>query len=306
MRTIVVLFLSFLINPVSAYSTTCSSLCANAQKALKAGSASLRSIEADQTLKLIRDGDALFLDFEVQNIPSIAKLIGEGQAQDPQMIVAILTEHKKTFPDKPIPVQKIVPEQVRAVLGTCQVGQHCYEAAFRFHRPGYVWLNDHVPYIKKNYVKLKRGEKFRWGDLVVIFGMGFSRMTPITKHAFIYLGGDEIYERANSSESVQNMFSTMDSTMAYYRLMSRMPGTEMMAFEVFRYDPEHANPSANPIGDADAIIPLFPNESFSRSDARRFIPPEETAPTAVVDQPSRNAPCSCGSGKKYKKCHGAQ
>jgi preprotein translocase subunit SecA len=29
------------------------------------------------------------------------------------------------------------------------------------------------------------------------------------------------------------------------------------------------------------------------------------APRAVSDKVPRNAPCPCGSGKKYKKCHGA-
>jgi uncharacterized protein len=28
-------------------------------------------------------------------------------------------------------------------------------------------------------------------------------------------------------------------------------------------------------------------------------------PARRADQPDRNAPCPCGSGKKYKKCHGA-
>ena len=30
-----------------------------------------------------------------------------------------------------------------------------------------------------------------------------------------------------------------------------------------------------------------------------------TAPQAVIDKVPRNAPCPCGSGRKYKKCHGA-
>jgi preprotein translocase subunit SecA len=28
-------------------------------------------------------------------------------------------------------------------------------------------------------------------------------------------------------------------------------------------------------------------------------------PVTVPDEPGRNDPCPCGSGKKYKKCHGA-
>jgi len=30
-----------------------------------------------------------------------------------------------------------------------------------------------------------------------------------------------------------------------------------------------------------------------------------TAPTSRIDKPARNAPCPCGSGKKYKRCCGA-
>jgi preprotein translocase subunit SecA len=29
------------------------------------------------------------------------------------------------------------------------------------------------------------------------------------------------------------------------------------------------------------------------------------APQAKSDKVGRNAPCPCGSGRKYKKCHGA-
>ena len=29
------------------------------------------------------------------------------------------------------------------------------------------------------------------------------------------------------------------------------------------------------------------------------------APSGVVPEVGRNDPCPCGSGKKYKKCHGA-
>jgi preprotein translocase subunit SecA len=30
-----------------------------------------------------------------------------------------------------------------------------------------------------------------------------------------------------------------------------------------------------------------------------------SAPAASSNEPGRNAPCPCGSGKKYKRCHGA-
>jgi len=31
----------------------------------------------------------------------------------------------------------------------------------------------------------------------------------------------------------------------------------------------------------------------------------ERVPVSVEKEPGRNDPCPCGSGKKYKKCHGA-
>ena len=30
----------------------------------------------------------------------------------------------------------------------------------------------------------------------------------------------------------------------------------------------------------------------------------EKVPVTAADEPGRNDPCPCGSGKKYKKCHG--
>ena len=32
---------------------------------------------------------------------------------------------------------------------------------------------------------------------------------------------------------------------------------------------------------------------------------ERVEPARAADKPGRNDPCFCGSGKKYKKCHGA-
>jgi preprotein translocase subunit SecA len=34
-------------------------------------------------------------------------------------------------------------------------------------------------------------------------------------------------------------------------------------------------------------------------------PDDGQAPQAKSDKVGRNAPCPCGSGRKYKKCHGA-
>ena len=47
---------------------------------------------------------------------------------------------------------------------------------------------------------------------------------------------------------------------------------------------------------------------FKREDGRWYFvdgKPVKTAPVRVLAKPGRNEPCSCGSGKKYKKCCGA-
>ena len=60
-----------------------------------------------------------------------------------------------------------------------------------------------------------------------------------------------------------------------------------------------------PDGDGDGPPPNV------AADGRRGAPPPR-APAAVAvqqrvvyDKVGRNDPCPCGSGKKYKKCHGA-
>ena len=44
---------------------------------------------------------------------------------------------------------------------------------------------------------------------------------------------------------------------------------------------------------------------FRRLDGKwRYISAEKTKPAVSEKKPGRNDPCPCGSGKKYKKCHG--
>lgn len=49
---------------------------------------------------------------------------------------------------------------------------------------------------------------------------------------------------------------------------------------------------------------------FEREDAQwRFVTGDELKNPTVryeTHRPGRNEPCPCGSGKKYKKCHGSQ
>ncbi|RQW99143.1 SEC-C metal-binding domain-containing protein, partial [Micromonospora globispora] len=43
-------------------------------------------------------------------------------------------------------------------------------------------------------------------------------------------------------------------------------------------------------------------QAVAAGTARRAAPGRVDA---AGDSPSRNAPCPCGSGRKYKRCHGA-
>ena len=50
------------------------------------------------------------------------------------------------------------------------------------------------------------------------------------------------------------------------------------------------------------IAGLEPDKPEDISDVERLLHP--TRPVAVEKTPGRNEPCPCGSGKKYKHCHG--
>jgi len=47
------------------------------------------------------------------------------------------------------------------------------------------------------------------------------------------------------------------------------------------------------------------DEARSAASAATSAPPEPRRPVKVEQKVGRNDPCPCGSGKKYKKCHGA-
>jgi preprotein translocase subunit SecA len=47
------------------------------------------------------------------------------------------------------------------------------------------------------------------------------------------------------------------------------------------------------------------DEARSASTAATSAPPQPKQPVKVEKKAGRNDPCPCGSGKKYKKCHGA-
>ena len=51
------------------------------------------------------------------------------------------------------------------------------------------------------------------------------------------------------------------------------------------------------------IVGIEPDMPEDVSDVDRLLNPLEPARAAQI--PGRNDPCHCGSGKKFKKCHGA-
>jgi preprotein translocase subunit SecA len=64
-----------------------------------------------------------------------------------------------------------------------------------------------------------------------------------------------------------------------------------------------ARAGAGVSGDPQAPIPAGPDPrtlGTNRGDQQE----KENVPVTVPDEPGRNDPCPCGSGKKYKKCHG--
>jgi SWIM/SEC-C metal-binding protein len=50
------------------------------------------------------------------------------------------------------------------------------------------------------------------------------------------------------------------------------------------------------------IVGLEPDKPEDLSDVMRLLHPPE--PIQALPTPGRNDPCSCGSGRKYKKCCG--
>jgi SWIM/SEC-C metal-binding protein len=51
------------------------------------------------------------------------------------------------------------------------------------------------------------------------------------------------------------------------------------------------------------IVGLEPDQDEDISDVERLLHPR--APAKAATAPGRNDPCPCGSGRKYKKCCGA-
>ncbi len=51
------------------------------------------------------------------------------------------------------------------------------------------------------------------------------------------------------------------------------------------------------------LVGIEPDRPEDTTDLERLLNPLE--PVRAAPTPGRNDPCLCGSGKKYKRCHGA-
>ena len=67
-----------------------------------------------------------------------------------------------------------------------------------------------------------------------------------------------------------------------------------------RLDPSRARASH-----ASAAAGYGVDSAGATSDARERDPTAKKQPDTVAERVGRNDPCPCGSGKKYKRCHGA-
>ncbi|WP_419935037.1 preprotein translocase subunit SecA [Candidatus Palauibacter sp.] len=62
--------------------------------------------------------------------------------------------------------------------------------------------------------------------------------------------------------------------------------------------------SATGVAASAAVRDLTPDDTGARAALRAGRPRRAGPPTTAAKAPGRNAPCPCGSGRKYKKCHG--
>ena len=66
-----------------------------------------------------------------------------------------------------------------------------------------------------------------------------------------------------------------------------------------------ASRAAAPRASAGTAYDVARRQAIARNAAAKQAEAKEQKPTATVPEVGRNDPCPCGSGKKYKKCHGS-
>jgi preprotein translocase subunit SecA len=96
----------------------------------------------------------------------------------------------------------------------------------------------------------------------------------------------------------------------FLKLQVQLPGEERRPLAARVAQP--TRPAAEPKGDTDFLVPGAARQARALAQATTSGPGEPgSGPVArgpaqrTVPKVGRNDPCPCGSGKKYKKCHGA-
>jgi preprotein translocase subunit SecA len=86
------------------------------------------------------------------------------------------------------------------------------------------------------------------------------------------------------------------------------PSTSQATTQRVEEPPPETDPLGAAMGGARRINPTGqprPPQDVSRLATNRGDgPPPAQQPASAEDKIGRNDPCPCGSGKKYKKCHG--
>ena len=67
---------------------------------------------------------------------------------------------------------------------------------------------------------------------------------------------------------------------------------------------EEAGFTATGVASSAAVRDLTPDDAAARAALQAGQPRRASAPATADKAPGRNQPCPCGSGRKYKKCHG--
>ena len=71
-----------------------------------------------------------------------------------------------------------------------------------------------------------------------------------------------------------------------------------------RRDYPQSSTATNPYANYSTTRDSYPGESAQRAAAAGPQRPQPTQPIKAAPKVGRNDPCPCGSGKKYKNCHG--
>ena len=109
-----------------------------------------------------------------------------------------------------------------------------------------------------------------------------------------------------SYELFKNMVAKINSEIAAFLMRAQLPRGEQQPVRQAQV-PRAADQGRLQMSKAEALN-MAERSSVSRSPQQRAVPagpPPRQEPVKAEVKVGRNDPCPCGSGKKYKNCHGA-